>query len=276
MVARSATVGELAIDTGNVTDCLCTFLRDGLQKAAKRAFVVGLSGGVDSATAAYLAVRAVGKEHVVAVVMPYRTGSPSNLEDARRVAETLGTRSVIVDISPMVDSYFERFPEADRVRRGNAMARVRMVILYDQSVAYDALVLGTGNKTEYWLGYTTLWGDMACAINPLGDLYKTQVRQLARALGVPESIIDKPPSADLWDGQTDEGELGFAYADVDRLLYYMIDQGCDMRKLREIGFSDDFIERVRQRIHATEFKRRMPLIAELQKRQHNRAVGQTP
>jgi len=254
---------QLTIDTGKVTDYLCTFLWDELQRAGKRAFVVGLSGGLDSVTATYLAVRAVGKEHVVAIVMPYRTRSASSTKDARRVAETLGIQSVVVDISPMVDSYFKRFPEADKIRRGNAMARARMIVLYDQSVVYDALVLGTGNKTERLLGYTTIWGDMACAASPLGDLYKTQVRQLARSLGVPASIIKKPPSADLWAGQTDEGELGFAYADVDRLLHHMIDEGCDEQKLRTMGFSGDFIERVRQRIDATEFKRRMPRIARL-------------
>ncbi len=254
---------ELAIDAASVTDCLCDFLRAEVEKACKRGLVVGLSGGLDSATAAFLGVQALGRDRVVAVVMPYRTSSPSGLEDARRVVETLKIQSVQVDISPMVDSYFAGFPEADRVRRGNAMARVRMMVLYDQSVVHDALVLGTGNKTEYLLGYTTLWGDMACALNPIGDLYKTQVRQLASALGIPESIVEKPPTADLWDGQTDEGELGFAYADLDRLLYYMIDRGYDTKKLHEIGFSDDFIEQVQKRIQATEFKRRMPLVARL-------------
>ena len=254
---------ELAIDTAKVTDYLSDFLRAEVEKAGKRALVLGLSGGLDSATAAFVGTRALGNERVIAVIMPYRTSSRSGLDDARSVVETLGIQSVLVDISPMVDSYFQKLPEADRVRRGNAMARVRMVVLYDQSVVYDALVLGTGNKTEYWLGYTTLWGDMACAINPLGDLYKTQVRQLANSLGVPESILEKPPTADLWDGQTDEGELGFAYADVDRLLYYMIDKGYDTKKLHETGFGDDLIESVQQRIRTTEFKRRMPLIARL-------------
>jgi NAD+ synthase len=256
-------VEELAIDTSKVTDYLSDFLQAEVEKAGKRALVLGLSGGLDSATAAFLGVRALGKNRVIAVIMPYGTSSPTSLEDAQCVAETLGIQSLLVDISPMVDSYFEKSPEVDRVRRGNAMARVRMVVLYDQSVAHDALVLGTGNKTEYWLGYTTLWGDMACALNPLGDLYKTQVRQLATALGVPKSILEKPPTADLWDGQTDEGELGFAYADVDRLLYYMIDKGYDAQELREKGFGDDLIESVQQRIRTTEFKRRMPLIARL-------------
>jgi len=256
-------VEELAIDAAKLTDYLSDFLRTEVEKTGKRGLVVGLSGGLDSATATFLGVRALGEARVIAVIMPYRTSSPSGLEDARHVVETLRIQSVHVDISPMVDGYFAGLPEADRMRRGNAMARLRMVVLYDQSVVHDALVLGTGNKTEYWLGYTTLWGDMACAINPLGDLYKTQVRQLADSLGVPESILEKPPTADLWDGQTDEGELGFAYADLDRLLYYMIDKGYDTKKLHEIGFSDDFIEPVQKRISATEFKRRMPLVARL-------------
>jgi len=254
---------QLTIDPAKITDYLCTFLRDELQRAGKRAYVVGLSGGVDSATAAYLAVRAVGKEHVVAIIMPYRTGSASSIEDARSVTKKLRIQSVIVDISPMVDSYFEQFPEADKIRRGNAMARARMIVLYDQSVVYDALVLGTGNKTERLLGYTTLWGDMACAVNPLGDLYKTQVRQLARALGVPASIIEKPPSADLWPGQTDEGELGVAYADVDRLLYYMYHEQCGDDKMRALGFSSELIGHIRRTVRRSAYKRRMPRIAKL-------------
>jgi len=267
---------ELAIDTANVAEFLCNFLRSEAEKTGKRRLIIGLSGGVDSATSAFLAERALGKESVIAVLMPHRTSSPSSLDDARRVTEMLRIGSVLVDISPMVDSYFDRFPDADRVRRGNAMARARMMVLYDQSAVYGALVLGTGNKTEYLLGYTTLWGDMACAINPLGDLYKTQVRQLARALGVPESIIEKPPSADLWRGQTDEGELGFAYVDVDRLLYYMIDKRYADHKLREMGFNIDFIERVRKRIHGTEFKRAMPQIAKLPQHQSDVAITGTP
>lgn len=257
---------ELTIDTAKVTDYLSDFLRVEVEKAGKQTLVVGLSGGLDSATAAFIAVRALGKDRVIAVIMPYRTSSRSALDDAQRVVAKLGIQSVRVDISPMVDSYFDKLPEADKVRRGNAMARVRMVVIYDQSVVHDALVLGTGNKTEHWLGYTTLWGDMACAINPLGDLYKTQVRQLAGSLGVPESILQKPPTADLWDGQTDEGELGFAYADVDRLLYHMIDKGYDAEKLHETGFGDDLIESVQQRIRTTEFKRRMPLVARMPNR----------
>jgi NAD+ synthase len=259
----NTTMQELAIDTNRVADLLCSFLRSETEKAGKRRLIVGLSGGLDSAVSAFLAQRALGKDGAAAVIMPYRESSPANLGDARQVVDMLGIESVLVDISPLVDSYFASFPDADRVRRGNAMARARMIVLYDQSVVHDALVLGTGNKTERLLGYTTLWGDMACAVNPLGNLYKTQVRQLARALGVPDSIVDKPPSADLWDGQTDEGELGFAYADVDRLLYYMIDESCEQHRLEELGFSRDFIERVRQRIRATEFKRRMPRIAEI-------------
>jgi len=258
----NTTMQELVIDANSVADLLCRFLRSETENAGRRKLVVGLSGGLDSAVSSFLAQRALGKDGVVAVIMPYRESTPSSLSDARQVVDMLGIQSVLVDISRMVDGYFASFPDADRVRRGNAMARARMIVLYDQSAVHNALVLGTGNKTERLLGYTTLWGDMACAVNPLGNLYKTQVRQLAKALGVPDSIVNKPPSADLWDGQTDEGELGFAYAEVDRLLYYMIDKGYEQQRLEEIGFSRDYVERVRQRIRATEFKRRMPLIAE--------------
>jgi len=232
--------------------------RAGLEKA-----VVGLSGGVDSSLTAYLAVEALGLQHVWGIGMPYNTSSRSSIEDARLVTSSLNIHFDTIEITPQIDLYFERFPEADRVRRGNKMARERMSILYDQSYVLEALVVGSSNRTEGLLGYTTLWGDMACAIAPLGALFKTQVRQLAREVGVPERIIAKTPSAELWPGQTDEGELGFAYADVDRLLYGMLDLGLSDEQLVEEGFSPDFISRVREIMRANEFKRRMPLVPEL-------------
>jgi NAD+ synthase len=157
----------------------------------------------------------------------------------------------------------------DQVRRGNIMARARMIILYDHSEAFDGLVVGTGNKTEILLGYTTLFGDSACALNPLGDLYKTQVRQLALAMGIPEAIVQKPPSADLWKGQTDEGELGFTYAEVDQLLYLLVDQRYTPEDCVQAGFAQDFVRTVAQRIRRNHFKRILPPIAKLS----NRTVG---
>jgi len=168
-----------------------------------------------------------------------------------------------VEITDMADAYFAKFPDISRIRKGNVMARQRMIVLFDSSAALNALVLGTGNKTEALLGYTTLWGDMACAFNPLGDLYKTQERQLARYLGISQRIIDKPPTADLWQGQTDEGELGFTYAEVDKLLYYMVDKEYSFDELEALGFKGDFIKTVQERIKRNKFKRIMPPVAKI-------------
>ena len=198
--------------------------------------------------------------------MPYRTSSTGSLEHAQLVIDALGVHSLTVPITMMVEPLFERFPEANQVRRGNVMARARMIVLYDQSEAFRGLVVGTGNKTEILLGYSTLYGDSACALNPLGDLYKTQVRQLARALGVPAVIIDKPPSADLWQDQTDEDELGFTYAEVDQLLYLLVDQRYRPEECVEAGFSQEFVNTVVERIRRNHFKRVMPPIAKLGKR----------
>ncbi len=256
-------MNDLSIDNERVTTHLADFIKSELKKAGFHRAVIGLSGGLDSSVTAYLSARALGKGNVIGIRMPYRTSPLECRDDALRVAENLGIRHVEVDITPMVDPYISVWPDMDRVRRGNVMARVRMIVLYDQSHARDALVIGTGNKTEYLLGYTTLWGDMACAIAPLGDLYKTQVRSLARYLGVPAEIIDKPPSADLWEGQTDEGELGFTYAEVDMLLLHMHDRGKSLEELEKKGFRIDLAERVMEIMNRSQHKRRMPLIARL-------------
>ncbi len=225
--------------------------------------VLGLSGGLDSALTAYLAVRAFGTEKVIALAMPYRSSNPDSLAHAELVAGELGVELRTIDISEQVDAYFARFPEADEGRRGNKMARERMTILYDVSAAERAMVLGTSNKTEILLGYSTLYGDSASAVNPIGDLYKTQVRQLARYLGVPQVVIDKPPSADLWQGQTDEDELGFTYERVDALLAHMVDRRYRTVHLRELGFDDLFIERVRSLMRKNQYKRKLPVIIKL-------------
>ncbi|MBA4495770.1 NAD+ synthase [Paenactinomyces guangxiensis] len=252
-----------------VTDLLTTALREEVEKAGFKQVVLGLSGGIDSALSLYLAVAAFGKENVIAVRMPYKTSSQSSLDDARAAIEDTGVESLTIDITPQIDAYFEQMPEAAPLRRGNKMARERMTILYDLSAVHNALVIGTSNRTELLLGYGTQFGDVASAINPIGDLYKTQVRQLAAYLGVPEQIIAKPPSADLWEDQTDEGELGFTYLEVDRLLYYMIDQRLSLDKLRALGFNDAFIEKVSTRIIRNQYKRTMPVILKV----GNRTVG---
>jgi NAD+ synthase len=256
----------LAIDTGVVTRILCGFVHDEVHKVGFDRVVLGLSGGVDSALTAALAARALGPEHVVPVLMPYRTSSPASEGDARAVCDMLGIEPIVVDISPQVDAYFERHPDADRDRRGNKMARERMSILYDMSSVHRALVIGTSNKTELLLGYGTVFGDQAHALNPLGDLYKTQVFALARALQLPERVLDKPPSADLWEGQSDEEELGFEYAVVDVLLYHLIDERRTKAELRALGFTHDFITQVGQKVRDSQFKRRPPLIAKLSAR----------
>lgn len=260
---------DLSIDTNLTRKILTTFIHTEVTRAGFSRAVVGLSGGVDSSLSCTLAAEALGAENVLAVRMPYETSSPDSLAHAQLVIDQLGVQSLTVPITDMVNPLFERFPQADPVRRGNAMARARMIVLYDQSQASKGLVVGTGNKTEILLGYTTLYGDSACAINPLGDLYKTQVRQLAREMGVPEAIIKKPPSADLWIGQTDEGELGFTYADVDQLLYLLVDERYSPEDCIEEGFSEQFVNTVIELIRRNHFKRVMPPVAKLS----NRTVG---
>ncbi len=247
-----------AIEPEETLKRIVAFILERMQEAGRSRLVVGLSGGLDSATSAYLAARALGSGAITAFLLPYRTTSPSSIDDALLVAGELGIEHETIDITPMVDAYFERFPSADNRRRGNYMARTRMAVLYDQSAARDALVLGTGNRTEALLGYTTLWGDMACAFTPLGGLYKTQVRQLAAFLGVPSRVIEKPPTADLWEGQTDEGEMGVTYNDADRVLHALFDRGLDDAALAAEGFDPTLVAKVRRMVDASTFKRRMP------------------
>ena len=260
---------DLSIDTDLTRKILTGFIHTEITRAGFSRAVVGLSGGIDSSLSCTLAVEALGAENVLAIRMPYKSSSPESLEHAQLVIDKLGVNSLTVPITDMVDPLFERFPKADHIRKGNAMARERMIVLYDQSQAFEGLVVGTGNKTEILLGYTTLYGDSACALNPLGDLYKTQVRQLARAMELPEVIIDKPPSADLWVGQTDEGELGFTYADVDQLLYLLVDERYNPDDCIAAGFSETFVRAVIDLIRKNHFKRVMPPIAKLS----NRTVG---
>lgn len=260
---------NLAIDTDLARKILTGFIHTEITRAGFSRAVLGLSGGVDSSLSCTLAALALGPENVLAVRMPYSASSPDSLEHAQMVIDQLGVQSLTIPITEMVDPLFKRFPEADKVRRGNVMARIRMIVLYDQSQAFKGLVVGTGNKTEILLGYTTLYGDSANALNPLGDLYKTQVRELARAMGVPAAIIEKPPSADLWIGQTDEGELGFTYAEVDQLLYLLIDQRYSPDDCIEAGFSAPMVKAVAELVRRNHFKRILPPIAKVS----NRTVG---
>jgi NAD+ synthase len=260
----------LDIDCALVHHTLIGFIREELGKFGFRRAVVGMSGGIDSTMSAYLATHALGAENVTGLLMPYCTSNPESRADAELAAGELGIETIVVDISAMVDAYFEKFPDASKERRGNKMARERMTILYDHSMALRAMVVGTSNKTEILLGYTTLWGDMASAVNPIGDLYKCQVRALARHMGVPARIVDKAPSADLWTGQTDEGELGFTYDDADRVLYELIDRRRDCASLIAEGFNGDFVERIYRMVRDSQYKRRMPVIAKLSHRSVDR------
>ncbi|MBI3127769.1 MAG: NAD+ synthase [Candidatus Tectomicrobia bacterium] len=259
-------LAELELEERLTVDLLAGFLRDEVIKVGVRKLVLGLSGGIDSALSAFLAARAMGPGNVTGVVMPYRTSSPQSERDARAVAEASGIQLKIVDISPQVDAYFERFPDADRLRRGNKMARERMTILYDHSALLGALVVGTSNKTELMLGYGTLHGDMASAVNPIGDLFKTQVRQLARWIGVPAAVVDKAPSADLWVGQTDEQELGYTYEEADAVLYRMVDCRWGRSELLAAGFPENLVDGIRRLVQRSQYKRRLPLIAKISHR----------
>ena len=257
---------RLAIHTGLTESLLVDFLQRETQRADRRRAVVGVSGGIDSAVVLALAVKALGPRSVLGAVLPYRASHPSGARDAEHLLQRLGVRRMQRDISPMVDAYFRECRGADRLRQGNKMARERMSILYDLSAAEKALVLGTSNKTEMLLGYGTLHGDLACALNPLGDLYKTQVRQLARHLQLPPRFLRKAPSAGFYPGQTDENELGYPYRLLDRLLYFLVDLRGSEEEAVRAGFSKTMVRRVHEMIRLSQYKRRMPLIAKLSQR----------
>jgi len=269
METKGQSGADLRLNPDHVKLLLVNFLRDETHNAGFTEGVLGLSGGVDSAVCAYLAAAALGPDHVHAVIMPYRTSSPESRADAELVVKELGIRSEVVDITPMVDPLLSAGAITERVRAGNIMARQRMIILYDVSSRERGLVLGTGNKTELLLGYSTLFGDSACALNPLGDLFKTQVWQLAEHLGVPRKIIEKRPSADLWPGQTDEDELGVTYEMVDRLLYLLVDERRTEQEILEAGFEPSLVRQVKTLIRRNQFKRVPPVIAKVSQRTIN-------
>jgi NAD+ synthase len=262
----ASTVPAIPLNTPVLRRILVAFIRNEVRKVGVERVVLGLSGGVDSALAAFLAAEALGPENVLGIRMPYRTSSQESLDHAALVIAAIGIANETIEITPQIDAYFATRPDATPLRRGNKMARERMTVLYDHSASWRGLVLGTSNKTELLLGYGTLHGDMASALNPLGDLYKTQVWALSEHVGVPAPIVDKQPSADLWQGQTDEHELGFEYRTVDRLLYLMIDERYEDEEIVAAGFAAEFVAKVRGMVQRSQFKRRLPVIAKVSAR----------
>jgi len=278
----------LKINPELVAEILCRFIRVEIGRAGFEHAVVGLSGGIDSSVVTFLCARSLGPQNVLAVTMPYKTSSEATRNDSQAVIDQLGVRTIDVPITDQIDAYFAQSgvrahlvnseslmtkcaltPEL-QLRRANKCARERMTVLYDQSVAFGALVAGTSNKSELLLGYGTQFGDMASAVNPIGDLYKTQLSQLAAYLDVPQRILTKEPTGDLWIGQTDEGELGFTYAEVDRLLVLMVDRRWHRAELLQAGFAAEFVDQVATRVRRNHYKRRMPVIAKLSHRTMDR------
>src|SRR5437868_8505511 len=262
IIGRGVEEGDpLAIDPDLARRWLTSFLKD--EVVRRRGFtkgIVGVSGGVDSSLTAFLAVEALGKENLIAVRMPYKTSSPESLQHAQLVIDQLGIQALTVDITAAVDGYLSQVGDADPTRRGNVMARERMIVLFDLSAKYRALPLGTGNKSERLLGYFTWHADDTPPVNPLGDLFKTQVRALARHVGVPEVILQKPPTPDLVPGQTTEGDYGISYDKVDRILYYLI-RGMRSDDIVARGFTREEVDKVERRLESTHWKRRLPTVA---------------
>ena len=258
-------MNKLDLNLKEVHNELVEFLRENFKKAGFSKAVLGLSGGIDSALVAYLLRDALGKENVLAIMMPYKSSNPDSLNHAKLVIEDLKINSKTIEITDMIDAYFKNEKDASSLRMGNKMARERMSILFDYSSKENALVVGTSNKTETYLGYSTQFGDSACALNPIGDLYKTNIWDLSRYLKIPNELIEKKPSADLWEGQTDEQEMGLTYKEADQVLYRMLEENKTVEEVLAEGFNKDLVDNIVRRMNRSEYKRRMPLIAKIKR-----------
>ncbi|RRD38635.1 NAD+ synthase [Fusobacterium nucleatum] len=258
-------MNKLDLNLKEVHNELVEFLRESFKKTGFSKAVLGLSGGIDSALVAYLLRDALGKENVLAIMMPYKSSNSDSLNHAKLVVEDLGINSKTIEITDMIDAYFKNEKEATSLRMGNKMARERMSILFDYSSKENALVVGTSNKTEIYLGYSTQFGDSACALNPIGDLYKTNIWDLSRYLKIPNELIEKKPSADLWEGQTDEQEMGLTYKEADQILYRMLEENKKVEEVLTEGFNKDLVDNIVRRMNRSEYKRRMPLIAKIKR-----------
>ncbi|WP_427170269.1 NAD+ synthase [Fusobacterium nucleatum] len=256
---------KLDLNLKEVHNELVEFLRENFKKAGFSKAVLGLSGGIDSALVAYLLRDALGKENVLAIMMPYKSSNPDSLNHAKLVVKDLGINSKTIEITDMIDAYFKNEKNLTSLRMGNKMARERMSILFDYSAKENALVVGTSNKTEIYLGYSTQFGDAACALNPIGDLYKTNIWDLSRYLKIPNELIEKKPSADLWEGQTDEQEMGLTYKEADQVMYRLLEENKTVEEVLAEGFNKDLVDNIVRRMNRSEYKRRMPLIAKIKR-----------
>lgn len=249
-----------------VEKALTLFIRDFIEKNGFSRGILGVSGGLDSAVTLALTARALGNENTFALLMPYRLSSPESLAHGRLICDALGIKPEVVEITKMVDGYLADHPTESATQVGNLCARARMMALFDYSERRKSLVVGTSNKSELLIGYSTLYGDSAAACLPLGDLYKTQVFELASHLGIPEEIIRKSPSADLWADQTDEGEIGISYAELDEILFRRVDESRRIRELVDLGYAEEKVLRIEKMIVQSQYKRVMPPVAKLQSR----------
>lgn len=256
---------ELKLNLEFAKDLIVSFIKEEKEKIGLKNGVVPLSGGIDSTLVTYLATLALGNENVFVINMPYGELGKKGKEDSIKICETLNIKYEIIDIKPIVDRYFEIESMSD-LRKGNFMARMRMAIVFDKAKKYDGFVIGCSNKSELLVGYSTWYGDMAASVLPIGDLYKTQVRMLAKYLGVPEFILNKIPSAELWEGQTDEGELGISYDELDKILFLIVDKRLSVKEVIKKGFSEEKVKRVKKMIINSHFKRRFPPIPKLSDR----------